>query len=1436
MRSKRRCVLEKKQPYSGDEWYSGPDTEEDDDKPPTVPHRELSMAGPVHSGPSPMGPISESSGSALGRGVGPGLHSELPRPHQQVVYVFTTSLANSAAEAVMHGHADSILLFHQQNVPRTKLDQCSSVKLPCLSEQLSSGSTPPTGTPKSQSATPRPASVGGAVGGHMHPSGTPISSGHPEDEPSIVARTGVASGNMGDGSTPHQAGGGGGSGPGGPGGCLEGPGLLPHPAPGGTSPSPSLQGDLGSRGEVAGNVDGLSKEQLEHRERSLQTLRDIERLLLRSGGPGDSGGPNGGPNSNNINLNNNSSGPSRGNVLENSDGGVPPGSNPGNCNNSNNGSVLKKYVEEPLQSMMSQPQNMGGPGPAGLDDPQMGGALHGGLPPHPHPHHHPHPHLSSPTGLDMGPLLGPDGLTPEQVAWRKLQEEYYQEKRRQQEAHPHHHYRMMPEMGMGGMIRGPPPPYHSKPGDPQWGPGPGPMMGGSGGGNGRMMDMHGEGPRAPRFLGPMQRGLPRGGGPVGGGYPGNPPPGGVLPMEAMGHQRPPRPGMGWLEDMGGPPNVSGGGGGPFQGCYPPGSGGGPPIPMQGDPDRPLTREEMFRLLEKRQLQGLHRLELDRLAKQQQAGLGGFPNPQRGDPMDFPSSRAMMGSPIGGGGVGQGGGVGGGGPSMRDLVDSPLGPNFGMNVNMNVSMGMNPQLSGQQQQQQMMLTQKMRAGQVSGGGAPLTDMLSPEEISQIRAAQNGRGGGSKGSMIPCGGQGPLQFPNQGPFSGPQPSSGGGGYLQEGPEMFSGPDQQGPPPHMGGTSRLSHMPRGSVDLGQRHPSDLSINVNPMGSPSMPPPHQLKSPSLSQEASPLMPSPSASAPPGLKSPTGGPPPPPPSLPPSTGAGTPSSSMKSPQVMGPTSTLGLRSPSVSPGRLRSPAMPIASPGWTTSPKPTLPSPVGPPSGKGGSSSTETGPSLPPRSSNSTPISQPGSMNPSMPFSSSPDAPPTQNPLSLIMSQMSKYAMPSSTPLYHEAIKTIATSDDEMPPDRPLLPGINMAGNMGNHQPSQMLGTSQSSMGPHSGSQSPMGMVLQGQPQLSHDPSGPMLHSPNPMGLPGMNPAMIGGGGGGPPEGLGPCNVSPMLPQNQMGGFSRMQAQPHGALHSPSSGMGPQYPQPPPEDIMPHHQLHLLGKRPPHPPEPPFHPMAMGGEGPDLSDVIRPTPTGIPEFDLSRIIPSDKPSSTLQYFPKSEGPPPPPSQGGHLKQHPHPHPSSSSSAPPPSSSNPHLANLQNMMAEQQLSHPHPGMRTGGLGMGGPPRGGGSGGMGPMCHPGHPMGGRTGLLPQQQHHHMQQQQVMMANSLLHHPSHPHPHPHPHHPHPGMMSPQQNLIIMQSKQRGMPMPVPGDPYTQQGPLMSPQGPMMGPPHPQSGMMGPQGPLRQRGMSLDSPLGYGPPPGGLANMPF
>ncbi|KAF7655773.1 hypothetical protein LDENG_00051140 [Lucifuga dentata] len=1422
MRSKRRCVLEKKQPYSGDEWCSGPDTEEDEDKPHTATHRERVLAGPVQglSDRPSAGPISEPGGPVMGCGVGPGLKAESSQPSQQVVYVFTTNLANSAAEAVMKGQTDSILLFHQQNVPRTKLEQGhSSGKLSSLSEKMSSNSSPPIGTPKSQSGTPRPASTG--VGGHLHPAGTPSSAGHSDNESSQTRPAGASSNNIS--VIAHKSEGGNaatltgaipGTGDGGAGGM---PLPVANMSPSGSPSilSAHLQGDPGHRSGPR-NTGGLSKEQLEHRERSLQTLRDIERLLLRSGasrGPGDSGGPNDNPINNSSNLNNNNN-TDRSGILEDNDSGT---NNSGNCNSGNILSSalalmggMKKY-DEPLQSIISQTQSLGGPT---VGSPQMDS--HHNLP------QHSHHQLPSP-GADMGSLLGPEGLTPEQVAWRKLQEEYYQEKRRQQDLQPHthpQHFRMMSEMGMHGgpmMMRGPPPPYHSKPGEQQWGPGT--MMGGGMSGNARIIEMHQEGPRGPRFLGQMQRGPPGGGG-----FPGSP--GGVLSVEGMGPQRPNRPGMMWLDEM--PNNM--GGGGPFHGCYP-GGPGGPHQHLQGEPDRLITREEMFRIMEKRHMQGLHRFDLDRLAKQQQQGnlgsrimdnpgvpdfpslgMGRGPHSTRGDPMEFHGSREMMGSP-----------GAGGGPQMRDLVDSPLGSNLNMN--------MNPQLNSQQQQQ-MMLSQKLRGG--LGGGGPLNEMLSPGEISRIRASQNGRGG-NKGMML--GPDGPFQFPNQGPFPGGQVEV---SYLQQhGPEMF-GPDHQGPT-HMAGMPRLSHIPmtgglRGA-DLGPRHPSDLSINVNPLTSPAMPPPHQLKSPSLSQEPSPLLPSPSA---PGLKSPShissAGPHPP---LPPASGAGTPSSSsMKSPQVMG-SSTLGLHSPSASPGRLKSPAMAVGSPGWA-SPKTALPSPVVPTSGKvvgnGGSSSTETaGPSLPPRSSNSTPISQPGSMNPSMPFASSPDAPPTQNPLSLIMTQMSKYAMPSSTPLYHDAIKTIATSDDEMLPDRPLLSGVSIGGNMGNPQTSQIL-VSQSSMGPHSDPQSPMGIISQGQQQLSHDASGAMLSSPNPMGLPAMNSAMMGGG---PPDGMGPCSVSP-LSQNQMATFSRMHPPSHGPMHSPTGGMSQNFSQSN-EDVLPPQQLHLLSKghhqRPSHSSDS-FASLPMG-DGPDLSEVIRPSHTGIPEFDLSRIIPSDKPSSTLQYFPKSEPhqnpnqvqPSQQPTQQQLLKQLSSPVPLHNSGP----SSNPHLANLQNMMAEQQMP-PHP--SHGGIRQSmGNPHGGSrgmvpGGGLGPMCPPGHIIG-RTGMVTQQQlqQQHHQQQQAMMSNSLLHHPSHPYPgvmssQQHPHNP-----MAQQNIMMMQAKQRSM--SIPGDPFGPQGSLMSPQGPMIGPPHPQPGMMGPQS-LRQRGMSLDSPIGYGP--GGMANMPF
>ncbi|XP_038145860.1 B-cell CLL/lymphoma 9-like protein isoform X1 [Cyprinodon tularosa] len=1355
MRSKRRCVLTKKQPYSGDEWCSGPDTDEED-------KLHTSSQRPLQGHSDRLPPVRMSDSGAAVMGSGQGLKAELLQPSQQVVYVFTTSLANSAAEAVIKGQSESILLFHQQNVPNSKLEQgYPQGKLSNLPEKVNSSCSPLTGTPKSQSGTPRPASAG--VGGPLPPAGTPSSAGHSDSESSQTRPT-LAPGNS---SGPQRTDGGlksmpAGSDPGS--GDAAGTMTLPSAAvsPSGSSSilSAHLQSDAVQR-SGGGSIDCLSKEQLEHRERSLQTLRDIERLFLRTGGPaGLSSG------SNNPSILNNSSERSG---TEDTEIGT---NTTGSCGG---GSMLpsaalgamKKY-EEPLQSMISQTQSLGGPV---LDSPHIDS--HHSLPPHPqHQMHSP--------GDTMGPLIGPDGLTREQMAWRKLKEEYYQEKRRQQEIEhpgPPQHFRMIPEVGMHGgpmMMRGPPPPYHSKLGDQQWGPGN--MMRRGIGGNGKVFELHPEGPRGPRFLGQIQRGQPGGGG-----FPGS--------TEGLGPQRPVRPGMIWLEDM--PNNISGGG--PFHGCYP----GGASQQFQEDSEL-LTREEMFRIMEKRQMQAVSRFELDRLAKQQQqANMGtrmmdGFGSPDfpnlvmgrgppagRVDPMDFPGSREIMGSP-------------GSCHPMRDLVDPPLGSNIPMSMNQQMNL---------QQQQQMMMSQRLRGGQ--GGGGPLGDMFGPGEIN---APQSGRGG-NKG-MMP-GPDGPFQFPAQGPFSEGQMD---GPFLQQpGPEMF-GPEQPGPN-QLGAMSRLSHMPQPEglrgADLASRNAPEMSVIVNPLTSPSVPPPHQLKSPSINQEPSPLLPSPSA---PGLTSPlpsTGHHP----TFPPASGAGTPcSSSLKSPQIMG-SSNLGLHSPSASPGQLKSPAMAVSSPGWS-SPKAALPSPGGPNSGKpvgnGGSSSTETGQPHPPRSSSSTPLSQPTSVNATIPFTSSPGAPPSQNPLSLIMSQMSKYAVPSSTPLYHDAIKTIATSDDEMMPDRPLLSGVTIGGNMGNAQISQILNC-QGSIGPQNEPQSPMGLVGQTQQHLSHDASGPDL------GMPAMSSVIMGRRA---PDVMGPSSGSPLS-----AGFPRMQPPSHGPMHSPVGGMPQNFPQSN-EDILPHQQLQMLNKghhhqRTPHPSDS-FLSLPLG-DGPDLSEVIRPTHTGIPEFDLSRIIPSDKPSSTLQYFPKSE-----PHQNAHhgppsqqhtpqqlLKQ-------LSSSGPPHSSGpscNPHLASLQSM-AEQRLSpHPsHGGIRQ----ILGGPQGGSrammSGSIAPVCPPGHMMG-RTGMMPQQQ------QQAMMANNLHHHPSGPYP---------GMMAPpqqhshnlmtQQNIMMMQAKQRSM--SIPGEPFGHQGH-------MVGPPQAQAGMMGQQS-LRQRGMSLDSPIGYGS--GGMANMPF
>ncbi|XP_066102342.1 B-cell CLL/lymphoma 9-like protein isoform X3 [Saccopteryx bilineata] len=1243
-RSKRRCVLERKQPYSGDEWCSGPDSEEDD-KPVGATHNcnvaDPAMAAPqLGPGQATQLPLSESNAPGPPHGPPPGLRSDAPgsggipgKPPSQFVYVFTTHLANTAAEAVLQGRADSILAYHQQNVPRAKLDQAPKV--------LSTPEPLPLSTPSA---------------------GTPQSQAPPLPPPP------------------------------------------PPPAPGSAPPA------------------------------------------LSSEGP---------PEDTSQDLTPNSQAPT-----------APP-------------SGLKKY-EEPLQSMISQTQSLGGP------------PLEHEVPGHP-------------PGGDMGQQmnmmmqrLGQDSLTPEQVAWRKLQEEYYEEKRRKEEQIGLHGGRPLQDMmGMGAMlVRGPPPPYHSKPGD-QWPAGMGAQL------RAPMdvqdpMQLRGGPPfPGPRFSGNQMQRVPGFGGMQG------------LPMEVPMNamQRPVRPGMGWTEDL--PPM---GGAGSFSQNPVPYPGG------QSETERfmtPRVREELLRhqLLEKRSL-GMQRplsmasgggmgqgVEMERMMQAhrqmepamfpgQMAGGEGLAGTPMG--MEFGGGRGLLSPPMGQSG-------------LRE-VDPPLGPgnlNMNMNVNMNMNMNLNVQMTPQQQ---MLMSQKMRGpGDIMGPQG-----LSPEDMARVRAQNSGGMVGGPQKMLMS-----SQFPNQGQ----QGFSGGQGPYQALPQdmgntqdMFS-PDQNSMPMGNVGTTRLSHMPlppasnpppvsvhsASNRGLGRR-PSDLTISINQMGSPGM---GHLKSPTLSQVHSPLVTSPTAN----LKSPQT----PSQMVPlPST---NPPGPLKSPQVL--SSSLSVRSPTGSPSRLKSPSMAVPSPGWVASPKTAMPSP-GVPQNKqpplNMNSSTTLGnmeqgalPPSGPRSSSSAPPANPpsGLMNPSLPFTSSPDPTPSQNPLSLMMSQMSKYAMPSSTPLYHNAIKTIATSDDELLPDRPLLPPPPPPQGSGpgisNNQSNQMHLNS-------AAAQSPMGMNLPGQQPLSHEPPPTMLSSPTPLGsnIP-LHPNAQGTGGppqnsmmmasGGPDSLNAPCG--PVPSSSQMMPFPPRLQQPHGAM-APSGGGGggpglqQHYPSGmplPPED---------LPSQPPGPIPPQQHLMGKGMTGrmgdayppgmlpgvasvlndPELSEVIRPTPTGIPEFDLSRIIPSEKPSSTLQYFPKSENQPP--------------------KAQPPSL---HLMNLQNMMAEQTPSRPPnlPGQQgiQRGLNMS-------------MCHPGQmSLLGRTGVPPQQ---------GMVPHGL----------------HQGVMSPPQGLMTQQNfmlmKQRG----VGGEVYSQPPHMLSPQGSLMGPPPQQNLMV--SHPLRQRSMSLDSQMGYLPAPGSMANLPF
>lgn len=600
--------------------------------------------------------------------------------------------------------------------------------------------------------------------------------------------------------------------------------------------------------------EGLSQEQLEHRERSLQTLRDIQRMLF----PDDKDMPGMGQN-------------------------VPPaGPLPPNHPGMMEGGP-KKPEQGPLQAMIAQSQSLGKPGgPGGRPDgppfgpggprdmpfsPEDMGPMPPGGPMNSHP---------GGSGGEQG-----DHLNPEQMAWLKLQQEFYEEKKRKQEQmHRSMGDPMMLHGPRGAMMRAPPPPYQMNPGE-VWGPGgPEPFP-----------DQMGMGPRG---MPPHMQRMP--------GFPGMMNPdmeGGPNPM--------PRPGMNWPDDM---PKMGDGRG------FPPGQGmfvgpGGPGGRVERFPNPQAVQEAMF-----------------------QQGMEGKPG--MGMPPGMMMER-MMGHPRPGMDPtnGQGGGM-----FPRMPGDGPMSPASRMEYMKGLGREMGP-------------GPEFVMGPGGMGGGPNAAMMggkmreppmsmSPEEMMKMR-------GGPPENM------GPQQKMHQGPPFQDQPGDfnmgpnrhypghpQGPGNMRgpRGGDMPFGPDQRPNNGPNGGNNhgRLSHMPphpqNQPPNQGQgpgpnsmpnqrgmgRKPAELSIQAGQgVHSPGVNP---LKSPTMRQVQSPMLGSPSGA----MKSPqtpsqlagmlSG----------PSASAVAAAASIKSPGMMG--------SAGASPVHMKSPSLPVPSPGWVSSPKPPMQSP----------------------------------------------------------------------------------------------------------------------------------------------------------------------------------------------------------------------------------------------------------------------------------------------------------------------------------------------------------------------------------------------------------------------------------------------------------------------------------------------------------------------
>ncbi|KAJ8255543.1 hypothetical protein COCON_G00194070 [Conger conger] len=367
-RVKRMCVAERRQPYSGADWCSGGESEDDEPRFFNCSSGDVKSQG-SGSLPSSNAGVSRSSTPSHNAVSEPATNQ---KPPSKIVYVFTTEMANKAADAVLTGHADTIIAFHMKNISHSKADK----------QHL-----PPVGPLRNE---PKPLQQTATAPEQNH-QGAQLALGSPRSPSPMGPRPGFPS--------------------------LEG-GL-----PKGMDLKMSAQHHQQLANEIMSsmgeNAEGLSQEQLEHRERSLQTLRDIQRMLFPDNDKGPAPNPAGveGP---------------------------------------------RKPDQGPLQAMMAQSQSLGKPGPS----PRREGSPFGPSGPRDMPF--------SPEELGPpGPGLGPgEHMSPEQVAWLKLQQEFYEEKRRKQEQLQH---RPLPDMmlhqhGPRGPMRGPPPPYQMSPGE-VWGPG-----------------------------------------------------------------------------------------------------------------------------------------------------------------------------------------------------------------------------------------------------------------------------------------------------------------------------------------------------------------------------------------------------------------------------------------------------------------------------------------------------------------------------------------------------------------------------------------------------------------------------------------------------------------------------------------------------------------------------------------------------------------------------------------------------------------------------------------------------------------------------------------------------------------------------------------------------------------------------------------------------